>query len=345
MEDYSENLYLYLDGLEVLAREASGDENVHIGIRPYGFHAGNALALVAYPYVLCETYRQYHNREPRFHFFISINDWEQDALDGPDYRKYPFNIYPKSTSIQHTSYRMQDGHECPSTDYWQPIIESAVRSKLGEFGSVALLFVRNSGLRDEITFRDFLEKTINHPIEQSRIFQEFSGKELLEEPISYAGVICPECHRAHGKTSIENKPGRAISWQCADCRHTARGLFQEFDFWWYHKPLLVARLKIFDIDITLSGGDHFSEGDYMIRKEMIKYFDPSIKVPKMIFTPTLLSPIDGERMSKSRGNHVFANPDDLIDIARTCRIDKVMLPQDLVMNVNDEQYKSHCCRG
>lgn len=343
MDDYSRNLYLYLDGLEALAREARGDENIHIGIRPYGFHAGNNFALVAYPYVLCDMYRQFQGQEPRFTFFISINDWEQDALDGPDYKRYPFNIYPKNTSIQYTPYRMQDGSECAMADYWQPVIEAAVRSKLEEFGSVNLRFVRNSILKDEITFQDFLEKTIRYPFDQSRIFQKFSGKELLEEPISYAGVICPECHRAHGKTSIENEPGRSISWQCADCYYAARGSFQDFDFWWYHKPLLVARLKIFDIDITMSGGDHFSEGDYMIRKEMIKYFDSSIKVPKMVFTPTLLSPIDGERMSKSKGNHVFSNVDDLIDIARTCRTDTVKLPQNLVLNINDEQYKSHCC--
>lgn len=57
MDDYSRNLYLYLDGLETLAREVRGDENIHIGIRPYGFHAGNNLALVAYPYILCDMYR------------------------------------------------------------------------------------------------------------------------------------------------------------------------------------------------------------------------------------------------------------------------------------------------
>ena len=240
---------------------------------------------------------------------------------------------------------MEDSRECAIADYWQPIIESAVRSKLTEFESITLRFIRNSTLRNEMAFQSFLEKTINYPLDQARIFQNFSEKEVLREPISYAGMICPACYRAHGNTSIENTQDKIISWQCADCHHTTSGIFQEFDFWWYHKPLLVARLKIFNIDITLSGGDHFSEGDYMIRKEMIKYFDPSIKIPKMIFTPVLLSPIDGERMSKSKGNHVFADSDELINIARTCRSDKITLPQNLIMNVNDEQYKSHCCRG
>lgn len=344
MKDYSENLFLSLEGLKTLVKEMEGNENIHVGIRPYGFHAGNALALVVYPYVLCEAYREYHKKEPKFSFFISINDWEQDALDGPDYRRYPFNIYPKNTSIQYTPYSMQDGRECSVTDYWQPIIESAVRSRLEEFKSVTLRFVRNSSLKSEKVFQDFLQKTISNPADQSKIFQEFSGKELLEEPLSYAGAICPACRKAHGKTVVESESERIISWWCSDCHMTTRKPLRGFDFWWYHKPLLVARLKIFDIDITLSGGDHFSEGDYMIRKKLIEYFDSGVKIPKMIFTPTLLSPIDNERMSKSKGNHLFADLNGLIDTARSCYDDTILLPKNLIMNVSDEQYKAHCCR-
>jgi hypothetical protein len=39
--------FLYLDGLEEIVKELNGQEKIHIGIRPYGFHAGNALAFVA----------------------------------------------------------------------------------------------------------------------------------------------------------------------------------------------------------------------------------------------------------------------------------------------------------
>ena len=38
--------YLYFDGLKQLTKEINGNEVVHIGIRPYGFHAGNVIALV-----------------------------------------------------------------------------------------------------------------------------------------------------------------------------------------------------------------------------------------------------------------------------------------------------------
>lgn len=46
--------YLYLRGLKNLAKKIKGNENVHIGIRPYGFHGGNVLSLVVYPYLLCK---------------------------------------------------------------------------------------------------------------------------------------------------------------------------------------------------------------------------------------------------------------------------------------------------
>jgi len=86
--------YLYLAGLKKLAKKLKGNEVVHIGIRPYGFHAGNVFSLVVYPYILCREIEK-NNKNAKLKFKISINDYEQDALDGPDFRKYPFNIYPK----------------------------------------------------------------------------------------------------------------------------------------------------------------------------------------------------------------------------------------------------------
>lgn len=342
MDDYSKELFLCLDGLRRLIETVDGNENIHAGIRPYGFHAGNAFALVCYPYILCKLYFERYGKQPRFTFFISINDWEQDALDGPDYKKYPFNIYPKNTSIQHMRYIDSDGSEYAMADYWQPIIEMAVKSRLKEFDFVNLHFVRNSSLKSHPVFRDFLARTIADPVTQSNIFRKHSGKDLLKSPLSYAGVICPSCKKAHGETNIVDFSYDSVSWHCFECSVNVKRLLEDFDYWWYHKPLLVARLKIFDIDITLSGGDHFSEGDYMIRKELIRWFDDSIKNPKMIFTPTLLSPVNNERMSKSQGNHQFADLNKLTDFARTFDGQDFSLPKQSVMNISDEQYKKYC---
>lgn len=61
--------YLYLNGMKKLAKEASGNETIHVGIRPYGFHAGNAMALIVYPYLLCK-YLKKEGKVPRFRLVI-----------------------------------------------------------------------------------------------------------------------------------------------------------------------------------------------------------------------------------------------------------------------------------
>ena len=56
-----------------------------MGIRPFGFHAGNLLSLYVYPYLFCEEVQE-NGKPVNFTFFCSINDYEQDELDGPDTR-------------------------------------------------------------------------------------------------------------------------------------------------------------------------------------------------------------------------------------------------------------------
>jgi len=334
MKNNPNDLFLYLEGLKNLVASTNGNEKIHVGIRPYGFHAGNALAVVAYPYLLCEFYEKKYKKQPEFTFFISINDWEQDALDGPDYRRYPFNIYPKETSTNRKAISV--------VDYWQPSIEAALRSKLKKFSNISINFVRNSDLKSSPIFEEYLMKTILNPLDQSQIFKKYSRMELLEKPIAYAGAICPLCKKSHGKTNVIDIQKKIIKWECSTCSTKIINPLKMFDYWWYHKPLLVARLKIFDIDITLSGGDHFSEGDYMIRKKMIEYFDDSIKIPRMLFTPTLLSPLNNERMSKSRNNTVYADLEKLINFARVYSGHEFRMPNEAVMNINDDEYEKYC---
>lgn len=35
--------YFFQNGIKQLAREITGEENIYLGIRPYGFHAGSML--------------------------------------------------------------------------------------------------------------------------------------------------------------------------------------------------------------------------------------------------------------------------------------------------------------
>jgi lysyl-tRNA synthetase class I len=323
--------YLYISGLKKLVSEIRGDEVIHIGIRPYGFHAGNIMAFVVYPYLLCKHLEDV-GKTPRLQFIISINDWEQDALDGPDYRKYPFNIYPKNTSIQFTP----DEEGCCKTvvDHWQPIIEENVNRMKKRFPEITFKFVRNSELRDHPYFKEFLIETLKDPQTQIEIFKKYSGKETLDAPIQYASAVCPNCKRTQGKTTVVEND--RIHWECSNCNTNMTGDFTDFQYWWYHKPLLLARIKVFKMDILLSGGDYFGEGDYGIRRAFIQKYAPEVTEPKMLFAPMVIA-FDGTKMSKSRGNTNHGNIKKLILAAAECDQDNFYITNDLILDKRDEK--------
>lgn len=94
--------YFFQTGIKQLAQEITGKENIYLGIKPYGFHAGNMLPFVLYPMLLCEEVKKL-GKEPEFNIFIFINDWEQDRLAGPNVKSYPFNVFPENTTFQYVS--------------------------------------------------------------------------------------------------------------------------------------------------------------------------------------------------------------------------------------------------
>ena len=51
--------YFFYSGIKELATTLSGKENIYLGIRPYGFHAGNKIPFVIYPMLLCEEMEKY----------------------------------------------------------------------------------------------------------------------------------------------------------------------------------------------------------------------------------------------------------------------------------------------
>ena len=241
--------YLYNQGLEELAKEVSGNERIHMGLRPFGFHAGNLVSLFVYPYLFCELVEKM-NKPVEFTFFVSLNDYEQDALDGPDYKKYPFNIYPKNTSLGAT----EDPHGCHDTvvDHWTPIIRSSIGKLKKRFPNIQIYFVKNSELKNDLRFKNILLSTLQRPEGQASIYRMFSGREVLPEPIQYAGVVCPICKKTKGSTKVsEGVPGQ-IEWECGGCGVSLHGNYTDFNYWFYHKPLFTARLNIFKIDISLS---------------------------------------------------------------------------------------------
>ena len=272
--------YLYLDGLKDLAKDLKGNEKIHIGIRPYGFHAGNVLTIILYPRILCEVFRSIHNKEPEFNFILSINDWEQDTLDGPDYRRFPFNIFPKTTSIQMMN--INSDSDIKMVDYWESIIIKTFKNFLKEFKNLKINHFRNSSLKNTPSFKELMIETIKNPIKQYDIYKKYSKAEFLNSPIQYCGVICSGCTSSHGFTNFLNNK---ILWKCTNCGISEEKNYEDYDYWWYHKMLLVGRMKHFNFDILLSGGDHFNENDFQIRQAFFSRIYSRSEDPKNVIWP------------------------------------------------------------
>ncbi len=330
-----QDVYYYRNGVRELVKTLNGDEKIHIGIRPYGFHAGNASALCVYPKIICDDFNSLTGNEPRFTFIISINDWEQDELDGPDYRKYPYNIRPKNTTIQY----LKKGDE-KMVDFWHQVIEANIKFFLKDYELLQFQFFRNSDLLQNAEFRDFLIQTLKDPVTQKNIYQKLSSREVLTEPLSFAGLVCNNCFFVSTHSFSFGKDDSYVSFKCDRCGSNHSGLTSDFSYWWYHKPLLIGRLAAYEnIDILLSGGDHLSENDHLIREEMIKKFIPHKKVPKMLFTPTILSDVDGEKMSKSRNNVKYADNYKLFNLLNNDTSSCILFDKSIHLDVSDHDYR------
>ncbi|HET6746862.1 MAG TPA: hypothetical protein VFH06_02020 [Candidatus Saccharimonadales bacterium] len=305
-----EKAYLYLEGIQQLAQEVRGDEKIYTAIRPYALHAGNVLSIVAYPYLLCENVKK-HGIEPRFEFIVSINDWEQDQLIGPDIHKYIFDAKPLHTTIAHAV--DSDGNNM--VDKWQPHIETEVSKIKKDFPHVIITFVRNSSLKPHPLMKHVLLHTIEHFKEHKELLLKTTGKPTLGETMHFANALCSRCLDANTNTQLLTDG--SLETNCENCgKHEVRS-YDDCDFWLYHKQLFPPRLAILDFEITISGADHYLQGDFEVRKALFEYiYNKPMPTVKMAFAPLLLAP-DGDKMSKSRKNDFYLPFEDILPHART----------------------------
>jgi len=168
--------------------------------------------------------------------------------------------------------------------------------------------------------------TIKHPQEIAKILRDRTTKQVLNEPLSYALAVCPRCQMVKGKTEIV---GEKVEHSCRHCNQKTTAPYKHFDYWFYHKPLAIPRLEICDIDICITGFDHYSEGDYLIRQDLIDVFNSKAKFPKTLYAPLLLDK-NGDTIGKSRGNAEMVNVNDLIKLVKgNTENEKIQLPDEL----------------
>ncbi|MBI2009271.1 hypothetical protein HYS84_02575 [Candidatus Saccharibacteria bacterium] len=304
------NCFLYLEGLKELSIRLRGDEKIHLGIRPYQFHAGNILSIGAYPYLLCEEVKKL-GKTPRFTFIISLNDWEQDELVGEDIYRYIFDVRPKHTTIQHL--KADNGENM--TDHWETKIKHELKLIIQDFPEVKIGYVRNSELRYHPLMQEALIHTLNNRHKHKEILLKYSKKPTNGTDTRFANAVCDKCYNID--TESEVLPKKLIRLTCTECGKNAIGSILSFNYWFYHKELFSARLAILRFDVSISGSDHYAEGDYATRKALYELiYEKPFPNLKMLFAPILLSD-DGQKMSKSRDNYKYIPLGTILSYART----------------------------
>lgn len=315
--------YITQKGIDQLTTELSGHENIYLGIRPYGFHAGNETSFVIYPLMLCEALKKV-GKEPKFNFFFFINDWEQDQLDGPQIKKYPYNVYPLKTTFQY----MPDAFGCHNSivDHWEPVIKENVLLIQKEYPRVKINLVRNSSLKKYDSLKNVLLKTIQEPKIVAGTLRLHSNKTILEQPLVYSMAVCPRCFLVKGETRIIDSAKSLVSHKCYMCGFEKQDYYDFFDYWLYHKVLALPRIEIFKIDLCITGLDHYNEGDFMIRKDLIDKFGISMPMPKMLYSPLILG-ADSRQMGKSRRNDIYVEVKKLLSLVQKSQYDEILIDE------------------
>lgn len=303
--------YLYYKGLLELSKELNGRENIYLGIRPYGFHAGNMLALVTYPILLSRELQKL-GKTPRFNIFLFINDWEQNKLDGPDPIKYPYNSYPLNTTFQYTFDPQLPTKNKNVVDYWKPVITENITNIKRFFPEITISVIKNSQMKNDPMMKKCVLTTIKDPFILAKILRKYGNKPILEKPLVYSLAVCPFCHFARGKTKVRNQD--TIVHFCEKCGRKTINNYGYFDYWLYHKPLALPRLEICKIDVCITGADHYNEGDFLIRRALLEAYGTKAKTPKTLYAPVVLG-FNGLPMGKSKGNSVSLSLEKLIDLA------------------------------
>lgn len=304
--------YFAKQGLIALAATLRGDENIFIGIRPRGIHAGNKIPTIVYPYLLSKLVEQ-RGITPRFTINYFLNDYEQYTLLGPDKKKYPFNVLPDGQTLQFAPY----DETRSQADYWCPIIQKEVENTLGkEIPTLNLVFIRNSSLKDEPIFKEVVIKTINEPEKLRNLFYKYSGKEIILKPSSYCMAICKKCQHPAHETKVINK--ETIYYKChrSECGFEENASYSNLHFWLYHKPLAIPRIKLKEIDLCITGMDHFNEGDFIIRQKLFDFYGIKVKPFKTLYAPILIGTDGKLKMSKSKNNYYDMDFNKLLDLVK-----------------------------
>lgn len=314
--------YYGTNGIDRLAERLDGTERLHMGLRPYGLHAGNELVLFCYPYLLAKRMREL-GREPRFDILISLNDWEPQALHHTDGPELPYNIASRKPTFQFQP-AANGLYVC---DALQTQLESLIAERFRSFPNLRFSLIRNSQLKYEKEFSRVLQYTLLHPAKIGQCIRPAVASPIdVRDDMQFAGAVCPSCLHTNGRTKItEVADGFSVRFCCNHCdAHTERD-WLAFDYWMHFLPLRLARLATLGFGLHITGADHLMNRDIYTIHSLKKLMCIEAAEPLVLVAPLLLDAA-GEKLAKSNGGSSVRLPfDQLLHLAAHAQ-DSIIVP-------------------
>lgn len=321
-------------GISSVAHEVCGTERIDMGVRPFGFHAGNIASTIVYMELLCRKTAQL-GKDVNFHVSFCLSDTEQHIITGhpnaPD-KDDEANIYPKGKTLQYTE-SVCEG--VTVVDAWKPLYKVALETLTKKWPGISWDMYKTSQLVHNETFLDILTRTIHDPDPITSIIESATGKKV-HKPADFVRAVCPWCNIPASKTTIS--PKKQIKLECSDCLRRGTFLPENLDYWTHHAIAIVGEWACLEkYDIGICGYDHYAIGSERLWLGLAKHFGCEEKIldTLRLYSPLVLS-YDGRKMGKSNGNMCYADIDKMANILETFDGLSIKLPQrTLSSNIRD----------
>ncbi len=306
----TDNVLFYADGAKELAKSMNGKERVESGIRPYAFHAGNRISLIALPYFLCEELaRQGKNVE--LDFQIAFADTEQRVLTGTDIANLIFDTRPLDTTIQFST--EPDGRQ--TTRVWGEYIKNEFKYIQKQFPGVKANFQYCSDLyKTTPVFKHLITKTLLNQHEVKQVMLNASGRPTDNSNATFALTVCPNCKDTHTHTTI-SQDGMVV--KCDKCNAVSKGCYSSFDYWVHHSISSLGSWEMFpQNNVVILGLDHYLYSDDSVRDALFHYFFGRAGTKKRCLYGSLVVDANGNKMGKSSKNYFDISNDEAVRILK-----------------------------
>ena len=282
------HIELFANGLSKLAGRLRGDEVLYSGIRPYGYHAGNRIAVAVYPHLLARLVAA-RGINPRFVYTITIND-----IEPLDYDEVEFKVLDST---------FQFGSDVDADKFEKTIYQDLEGLRI-EFPEVKVRFHRTSAMTETEAFMTIFRAVT---VDKHFLLNDFLNHyyaDQVNRSAEFAGFICRNCHLP---CRAEDGPAQ-VAYVCPKCHCKGEAGNIGENYWMFRVPLIAMKLAVVQPNVVFLGSDYLTRRSERLNNntdlDAILRLHARLNMAGEInfALPPILLGNDGRKMSKSLGN-------------------------------------------